>query len=234
MANYYRTKGFILSKNNLQEADQVFNVYTNDFGNLKILGKSIRKIKSKLRSGIDLFYLSEIEFVQGRNYKTLTNALLINKFKNIRQDLDKLKIAYQIIELTNKLIYKEEKDEQIFNLLNKTFNILNIHKTKIIYQCYLWNLLSLLGYKIDLYSCVNCQKKLLPENLCFNSNQNGIVCCKCSNVINNENEVSTDVIKILRIFLKEDWDIVLKLKITESDEKSLDRFSEIMIDNMSS
>jgi len=89
MAIHYRTQGFVLRKTDLREADQAFTIYTKDFGKLKILARAIRKIKSKLRSGIELFYLSEIEFIQGKNYKTLTDATVIEKFKNVKQDLEK-------------------------------------------------------------------------------------------------------------------------------------------------
>ena len=50
---------------------------------------------------MEIFYLSEIEFIQGKNYKTLTDVLTIEKFKNVREDLEKLKIAYQITKLTD-------------------------------------------------------------------------------------------------------------------------------------
>ncbi|KPJ55867.1 hypothetical protein AMJ49_06190, partial [Parcubacteria bacterium DG_74_2] len=59
------------------EWDRIFIIYTRDFGKLKVLARAERKIKSKLRAGLELFYLSEIEFIQGKNYKTLTNAVLI-------------------------------------------------------------------------------------------------------------------------------------------------------------
>ncbi|MBU2635445.1 recombination protein O N-terminal domain-containing protein, partial [Patescibacteria group bacterium] len=59
MTVHYRTQSFILEKTDLREADQVFTIYAKDFGKLKILGKAIRKIKSKLRPGAELFYLSE-------------------------------------------------------------------------------------------------------------------------------------------------------------------------------
>ena len=51
MFTHYRTKGFILKKRNQGEANQLFTVFTKDFGRIEILGKSIRKITSKLRAG---------------------------------------------------------------------------------------------------------------------------------------------------------------------------------------
>ncbi|MBI2041661.1 MAG: recombination protein O N-terminal domain-containing protein, partial [Candidatus Nealsonbacteria bacterium] len=87
MAVHYRTEGIFLKKSDRAESDELFFVYTKDFGGLKVLGKAIRKITSKLKGGAQPFYLSEIEFIQGKTYKTLTDAVLIESFQNIRKDL---------------------------------------------------------------------------------------------------------------------------------------------------
>jgi len=263
MAVHYRTQGFVLKKNDLREADQVFSIYTQDFGKLKILGKAIRKIKSKLRAGAELFYLSEIEFIQGKTHKTLTDATVIDKFKNTRRDLEKLEIIYQIAETADNLINDQEKDEKIWNLLGEVFNKLKIEKqssgesasvhseavhcelldpgkatlrevrfasSKIIYYYFLWNLLSILGYQIDFYNCAVCQKKLVPQKLCFNSEE-GIICSECSGNLKDKLEISPDVIKILRLFLKRNWQILSRLRITNSHKKELENISENYLSN---
>lgn len=231
MAIHYRTQAFILNKADLWEADQVFTVFTKDFGKLKILGKAIRKIKSKLRSGIEPFYLSEIEFIQGKNHKTLTDATAIEKLKNVRQDLEKLEIVSQIIENADDLIRGEEKDEDIWNLLTEVFEKLNDYKLQtinysLIYYYFLWNLFSILGYQIDLYYCANCQKKLVPEKLYFDSEE-GIICSSClpTEALVKAGEISPDVIKILRLFLEKDWNILLRLKIQDFHKKELEAIS---------
>ncbi len=222
MAIHYRTQAFILKKTDLREADQVFTIYTKDFGKLKILGKAIRKIKSKLRAGVELFYLSEIEFIQGKNHKTLTDAMAIEKFKNIREDLDKLETASQIAENADELIKGEEKDEDIWNLLREVFDKINNYS--LIYYYFLWNLLSILGYQIDLYHCIGCQKKLGPGKLYFNPEEGAIVCSVCFEG-SVDKEICPEVIKILRLFLKKDWNILLRLKIQDSHKKALETIS---------
>ena len=84
---HYRTQGFILKKIDRGEVDRIFTIYTKDFGKLELLAKAERKIQSKLRGGLELFYLSEIEFIQGKAHKTLTDAILIDNFKNLRGNL---------------------------------------------------------------------------------------------------------------------------------------------------
>ncbi len=226
MAVHYRTYGFILKKTDRGEADQLFTIYTKDFGKLEILGKAIRKIKSKLRSGIELFYLSEIEFIQGKTYKTLTDAILIEKFQELRNNLDKLKIASQIAEVSDNLIDGQEKDEEIWELLSEVFNKLNNSKSEIIYYYFLWNILSALGYQINLYNCAVCQKKLLPQKLYFNTDEGGIICLSCFKEPKIGNEISPETIKILRVFIKKDWETLLKIKIENNYIKSLESISE--------
>ena len=180
MAVHYRTQAFILNKTDWNEADQIFTVYAKEFGKIKIAAKAIRKIKSKLRSGMDLFYLSEIEFIQGKTYKTLTDALVIDKFENIRENLEKLEVVSQIAEALDSLVHEQEQDENIWNLLNGALDKLKNSRDNhnLIYYYFLWNLFSLLGYQLDLYHCIVCQKKLFPVKLYFNPE--GIVCLDCS------------------------------------------------------
>jgi len=122
MFTHYRTQGFILKKIDRGENDQLFTIFTKDFGKLEILGKAIRKISSKLRSGAELFYLSEVEFIQGKTYKTLTDAILIENFPNLRRNLERLSTVYKISEILDNLIKGQEPDEQIWHLLKETFD----------------------------------------------------------------------------------------------------------------
>jgi len=252
MAVRYRTKGFVLKKEAKKEADQIFTLYTEDFGKIKVLGKAIRKIKSKLRGGVRLFSLSEIEFIRGKVYNTLTDAVIANNFKNIKEDLGKLKIAYKISEILDKLIKGEEPDKKIWSLLNEVFENLNSvdpsfsgKKLEILYYYFFWNLLSILGYRIDLYKCAFCQERLNLKLNYFNPEE-GIICQSClsaeypavpsrfqrekngmragssvSFTAGRTDIISPEIIKILRLFQKKDWQVLLKLKITAKYEKLL-------------
>ena len=81
MSLYCRTEGFIFKKEDRNDSDRVFSVFSKDFGRLEIFGKAIRKIDSKLKSAVEIFSFSEIEFVQGKNRKTLTDVFLQKKLK---------------------------------------------------------------------------------------------------------------------------------------------------------
>jgi len=230
---HYRTQGLILKKEDRGEADRLFTIYTKDFGKLEILGKAIRKISSKLRSGAELFHLSEIEFIQGKTHKTLTDAILVEKFRSLRKSLKRLAIAYKISEVLDNLVKGQEPDEKIWQLLNEVFEKLNNSslkiencKLKIIYHYFLWNLLSFLGYEPELYNCSLCQKKLIPERLYFDSKEGGMICQNCFKEDKSTKEIKPETIKILRIILKKDWGTLLKLKIEAKYLKELSSASK--------
>jgi len=231
MTVHYRTKGFVLKKRDLKEADQLFIVYTKDFGKLKILGRAIRKIKAKLRGNFQLFYFLELEFIQGKSYKTLTDAIVIDKFSEIHKGLERLKIVYQVADILDGLIKGEEADEKVWELLNETFEKLNdlqftIYHLPLIYYYFLWNLLSALGYNPQLYNCCLCQKKLEPKSLSFVSGRGGVVCSDCSKKKDSAKDINPETIKILRLILKKDWSILKKLKINKSISDNLESVSQ--------
>ncbi len=195
---HYRTQGFIFKKEDRAETDQLFTIYTKDFGKLEILGKAIRKIASKLRSGAEVFYLSEIEFIQGKTYKTLTDAVLIEKFENIRKDLKRLKVAYEISETLDSLIKGQEPDEKIWQLIKETFGKLNLlKKIEIIPYYFFWNLISLLGYHPEIKNCTIQGKK-----------------------------INCDIIKIIKVILRKEWQILSRLKLEPNHLKLLKNISK--------
>ena len=198
MAVHYRTQAIFLKKSARGEADELFTVYTKDFGKLRILGKAIRKISSKLKSGADLLYLSEIEFIQGKTRKTLTDAILIDKFLDVRQDLRRLRIAYKIADILDELVIKDERDEEIWRLLGEVFEKLSsLKKIEIIYYYFFWNLVSILGYQPDISGCFLRGKK-----------------------------IDCDIVKILKVILRKDWQILSRLKIEPIHQKLLKNTSE--------
>lgn len=211
---HYRTKGLIIKKEERGEAGQLFTVYTKDFGKLEIFGKAIRKISSKLKSGAEIFYLSEIEFIQGKTQKILTDAILIEKFSGLKNNLNKLKVAYKVSEILDNLVFGQEPDERIWSLLKETFGKLNKleirrhppstfpakgwapWKVEIIYYYFFWNLVSLLGYQPEIKNWTIEGKK-----------------------------INCDIIKIIKVILRKDWQLLFRLKLTPDHLKLLKNVS---------
>jgi DNA repair protein RecO (recombination protein O) len=220
MFNRYRTRGVILAKADRGEADQIFSLYTEEFGKLDIFAKGIRKIKSKLRGGAETFYLSEIEFIQGKTYKTLTDAVLLDNFIYLRKDLVGLTVVKRVSEILSDFVGGQEPDKKLWDLLLTVIDKLNHRQLskknqepKIIYYYFLWNFISILGYQPDFYRCHRCREKLAPKNIYFSPKEKSLICHRCY-----EEEmivVPLEAIKTVRLLLQGDWQILERLKVEE-------------------
>lgn len=230
MTTYYKTKAIVFKKSDINETDRFFHVFTENFGRLNIFAKAIRKTVSKLRSGMDVFFMSELEFIQGKSKKTLTDTALIKKFNNICKDPVRFKIACAMGEVLDSLLRGEEKDVKIFNLINETLLKINEGNIKnknfyFIYYYFLWNFLSLLGYCPEVNNCSSCEEKLNPYNVYFLNKAGGIVCEKCSQKDSSSVKINSDIVKVLRLVLKKDWQTIAKIKIEDPSEKLFQKIS---------
>ena len=228
MATHYRSQGIIFQKKDVGEADRLFSVYTKDFGRLDLLARAERKIKSKLRGGLELFYLSEIEFIQGKAYKTLTDTILIDSCQGLRKSLEKLTSAHKISNILDRLMKAEEADDNIWDLLLEVFGNLNSWREnkenwKLIYHYFLWNILFLLGYQLELHQCSNCQKKISSDKIFFSLGAGGVICDGCRG--ESAKEIKANTLKIIRLFSKRDVGTVKKLKFEKEDLDSLEEVS---------
>lgn len=221
----YKTQAIVFKKEDRNETDRIFSVFTNDFGRLNIFAKAIRKSVSKLRSGIDIFVMAEVEFIQGKNKKTLTDAIAIKRFDNIYGNPEKFKIANGIGEIINNFVGGEEKDQDFFSLINEVFCELNRldfnnDKKDLIYYYFLWNAISMFGYKPEIRYCSVCRKKLSPSDVYFSNVIGGTLCKDCLRRDMKNYKINSDVVKIMRLIFNKDWTTLAKVKI-ETASKNL-------------
>ncbi len=231
MTTYYRTKGFVFKKEDRSEADKIFSIFTEDFGKLEIRARAIRKITSKLRGGIDRVCLSEVEFIQGKNHKTLTDAVVVERFNGMAQSVEKLIISNKIADVLDNFIKGQQRDEGIFNLLNDVFQKLNDcaphpKPYTLIYNYFFWNFFSELGYMPEIHKCAKCHEKLNPYSLYFSNMTGGVICKKCFGADNKAQKINSDIVKILRLILKKDWQILNRLRVEPLSQNLLKQISD--------
>ena len=119
------TTAIILSRTDYGEADRILTLLTPEYGKLSVLAKGVRKVKSKLAGGIELFSVSEITFIKGRGeVGTLVSTRLVKHYEHIVGDLNRTMLGYELIKRLNK-ITEDEPEEDYFHLLHETFEALD-------------------------------------------------------------------------------------------------------------
>lgn len=97
-----RTKAIILRRTNYGEADRILKMIT-PLGQRSVIAKGVRREKSKLAGGIELLAISDIVIQAGKgDLGILTSARLVNFYRHIMGDYDRLQFGYEAINLVSK------------------------------------------------------------------------------------------------------------------------------------
>lgn len=114
-----RTKAIVLRRTNYGEADRILQLLTPD-GRRSVMARGVRKEKSKLAGGIELFALSDVVLGQGKgSLGILTSAKLDVFYRHILQDYDRMQFGYQAIKLVSRASDAVDEPEW-FDLLQET------------------------------------------------------------------------------------------------------------------
>ena len=119
------TTAIILSRTDYGEADRILTLLTPEYGKLRLLAKGVRRIKSKLAGGIELFSVSHITFVKGRGEMgTLISTRLEKHYASIAKDLQRTMTGYELIKQLHKHT-EDHPESEYFTLLHQAFEALN-------------------------------------------------------------------------------------------------------------
>lgn len=124
MPNDIRTQAIVLRRTNYGETDRILNFITPE-GKFSALAKGVRKEKSRLAGGIELFSVADIVIHQGRsNLSTLTSAKMLKFYSNILADLTCLEFASECLRKIERISEHTDSPEY-FNLLNQSLAALD-------------------------------------------------------------------------------------------------------------
>ena len=88
-----RTQAIVLRRTNYGESDRILNFIT-PAGKFAVLARSVRKEKSRLAGGVELFTVSDVTIHEGRGkLATLTGAKMLRFYGRILVDLATLELA---------------------------------------------------------------------------------------------------------------------------------------------
>jgi DNA repair protein RecO (recombination protein O) len=146
------TTGIILTRTDFGEADRILTLLTPDYGKLHLVAKGVRRIKSKLAGGIELFSVSSIIYTPGRGeLGTLVSTRLITHYRHIVEDIERTMLGYDLIRQLHK-VTEDEPEPEYFTLLEHAFVALDDHEIDlgIVRTWFAMRLLQLNGYMPNL------------------------------------------------------------------------------------
>lgn len=94
-----RTRAIVLKRTNYGEADRILQLLTTN-GKRSVMAKGVRREKSRMAGGIELFSICDVVINEGRgDLGVLTSSRLVSFYRHIMEDYDRMQFAYYAIKL---------------------------------------------------------------------------------------------------------------------------------------
>lgn len=188
-----RTRGLILRRTNYGEADRIIKLLTPD-GQLSVMARGVRREKSKLAGGIELFAVSDVVVQSGKgDLGVLTSARLEVFFEHILEDYERLQFGYEAINIVTKAS-DMVPDSGWFEILRQTLLGLNTVQVPLqLIQTWLFiHYADLTGYELSLERDVVGSKLVVDARYMYDVAEKGLR-------RSEQGDITADHIKYLRL-----------------------------------
>lgn len=196
--NQLHSLGIVLKRVDFGEADRIITVLTPDAGKLTFIAKGVRRVKSKLAGGIELFSISEMVYVKGKgSVNTLVSTRLVRHFGHIVENIESTMLGYDLLKLLN-TVTEDASEEAYFTLVAQAFATLDdrsvpIELTKVWFSA---QLLRLAGHTPNLRTAVDGTK--LQAGARYNFDFEAVALSE-----SDEGDFGANEIKFLRLLFAE-------------------------------
>lgn len=212
----YRTEAIVLSRMDYGEADRILTVYTPRHGKFRVIAKGVRRPLSRMGPHLEYFARSQVTLARGRELDTVTSADSLDPHIGLRESLDAFGHASHLAELLNRLTQDRQENAAAYDLLARSLRLLADGVDPFaVARHYELALLTLLGFKPELYRCLVCERNLdaIPNG--FSSRLGGTLCSNCRHTDATSRLLSINAQKYLRTLDRHGLATAAKLPLDE-------------------
>ena len=188
-----RTRAIVLRRTNYGEADRIVQLLTPE-GKRSVLARGVRREKSKLAGGIELFAVSDVVINKGKGeLGILSSVRLVQFYRHILEDYDRLQFGYEVIKQVGKASEMVDEPEW-YDVLAQVLEALNSYTTnrQLIEAWFYLHYAALLGHELSLTHDINGEKLAVDKNYTYDVSERGLR-------QNTRGEITADHIKFLRL-----------------------------------
>lgn len=209
-----RVEALVISHAEFGEADRLLVLYTREMGKIRALAKGIRKVHSRKAGHLEPFTRVDVLVAKGASFWIVSQAETVKEYSRIKEDLVKTGLAAYALELLERFTLEEEANASLYRLINDTLK--RIHEETDPFAAiryYELRLLEQVGYRPELFHCVQCQKEIQAEDQFFSAQHGGVVCPRCAPQTSQLRPVSMAALKYLRHFQRSEYEQSRRVKI---------------------
>jgi len=169
MRTALHSDGFVLARTNYGEYDRILTILTKDCGKVRAMAKGVRKERSKLAGGIELFCSSNYGFIESRGDLAVLVASRLNKFYgHLTSDINRVNYAYAVLKKINK-ITEQRVDASYYDLTSDLFEALDDLEISLEFIELWWlvSLVNLTGHTINVIKPIDAEVFSADQNYAF-------------------------------------------------------------------
>lgn len=193
MTKSTRTKAIVLRRTNYGEADRILQLLT-PLGRRGALARGVRREKSRLAGGIELFAISDVVITEGKGeLGIITSARLVTFFRHILEDYDRLQFAYEAVKQVARA--SETVDEpEWFEVLAEVLAALDDQKVplRLTETWFYLRYADLLGHALNLRHDTAGEPLAADKNYVYDISEQGLRESRAG-------DITVDHIKLLRL-----------------------------------
>ena len=217
-ARSFRVEAIVLRHSDWGEADRLLVLYTREIGKVRAIAKGVRKMHSRKAGHLEPFTYARLLLARGRDLLIVTQAETAEAYLPIRDNLLLTGYAAYAVELVDRFSYEEGENRAIFQLLANTLERIATEPMPVLaLRYYEIRLLDLLGFRPELFQCVNCREEILPRDQYFSLDQGGVLCPNCGGNFSGARPISMTVLKYLRHYQRSSYSEAMRAHPTQSE-----------------
>lgn len=212
VADDLKTKGIVLRRTNYGEADRILNIIT-PVGKISAIAKGVRRPKSKLAGGVEMFTLSDLQIHRGRSeLGIVTSAKMLQHYDQILKNYDRMQLAGLILKKISTAA-EHSASPDFYEITRQCLHEINNETNVTLVESWFWlNLLKASGEEVNLYRDVSGAPLSKTAHYDWDILERAFS-------LNPQGDYGENEIKMLRLMTKMDLAVVKKIKI-EPDTSS--------------
>jgi DNA repair protein RecO (recombination protein O) len=187
----------------------------------------VRKARSRKAGHLEPFTRSSLLLARGRDMLLVTQAETLEPYTLLRDDLLLTTYASYVVELLDRFTYEEGENRAIYVLLSETLaRLAQGIDPDLAVRFYEIRLLDLLGFRPQLFHCMNCRETIQPQDQYFSAEMGGILCPKCGQGVTGARPVSMAALKYLRHFQRSSFTEAARAQISPGTMQEMENLMQ--------
>ena len=249
----YRTHAIVLRRRDYGDADRVLTIFTPERGRIEVIAKGVRKTSSRKAGHLEPFAHTSLQLAEARTWDIVTEAVTVEAFRHLREDLDAISRAGYIAELVEAFGDGEDDHRLLWELSTGALRNLdemssgaqpadrNVHLA-----WFMLHLLSVTGFQPQFFFCLGCDEEIQPVTNFLNLQEGGVYCPNCAAQMGAESgdarsglahgleAIEPEILKVLRYLQRQPWSEAGRLTVRPNNmrrvENILHRYTILVLE----